>query len=279
MNDYMAEYAAMSKPELIAEATKLGLEIRGAEKQIPILQARVDDLKEIEEWGLGEPVLQANDTTRLHRLIQAHAEGRTYNWNDRHKLLPSELFWHAKSFVVKHDWYAAVGAQLSISDTELKLPFPLCCFEFRVSHKNVIVWCGALDNEWRAMCFIEGLSGDWYTGEELDKDTEHGKFCWEQIKAICVMLDAEVAVHEVIRAPHSLNIKRARTGKFPINEFHVVDLSRRHRVESGGGSTDRHVRLHFRRGHWRHLETHKTWIKWMLVGDPNLGFVDKRYSL
>jgi hypothetical protein len=33
------------------------------------------------------------------------------------------------------------------------------------------------------------------------------------------------------------------------------------------------------RGHWRHYERHKTWIKWTLVGDPDLGFVDKHYRL
>lgn len=37
--------------------------------------------------------------------------------------------------------------------------------------------------------------------------------------------------------------------------------------------------LHFRRGHWRHYGEYKTWIKWMLVGDPELGFVDKMYKL
>jgi hypothetical protein len=41
----------------------------------------------------------------------------------------------------------------------------------------------------------------------------------------------------------------------------------------------RKKRLHFRRGHWRHYETHKTWIKWMLVGDPDLGFIEKQYRL
>lgn len=37
--------------------------------------------------------------------------------------------------------------------------------------------------------------------------------------------------------------------------------------------------MHFRRGHWRHYQDHRTWIKWCLVGDPDLGFVDKHYKL
>jgi hypothetical protein len=36
-------------------------------------------------------------------------------------------------------------------------------------------------------------------------------------------------------------------------------------------------RLHLRRGHWRHFATYRTWIKWMMVGNPDLGFVDKEY--
>jgi hypothetical protein len=44
-------------------------------------------------------------------------------------------------------------------------------------------------------------------------------------------------------------------------------------------STHRSPRLHFRRRHWRHFVNHKTWIKWTLVGDPDLGFIDKDYRL
>jgi hypothetical protein len=93
-------------------------------------------------------------------------------------------------------------------------------------------------------------------------------------------LDAEVAVHSVVRAPHALNVKRKNEGKIPIFDHHIVKLSDRHRASAKRfGDTHKSPRLHFRRGHWRHFQTHKTWIKWMLVGDPELGFVDKEYRL
>jgi hypothetical protein len=38
-------------------------------------------------------------------------------------------------------------------------------------------------------------------------------------------------------------------------------------------------RLHFRRGHHRHYENYKLWIKWQLVGNPDIGFIDKDYKL
>ena len=50
-------------------------------------------------------------------------------------------------------------------------------------------------------------------------------------------------------------------------------------VEGPGTGTHRSPRLHFRRGHWRHYEDHKTWIRWQMVGNPDLGFVEKQYRL
>jgi hypothetical protein len=101
------------------------------------------------------------------------------------------------------------------------------------------------------------------------------------IRSICIALDAEVAVTEVIRAPHRLNHQREKQGKKPVLDHHVVNLARRSRVEPLPSAGDRearwHPRLHFRRGHWRHFEDHKTWVRWCLVGDPDLGFIDKEY--
>jgi hypothetical protein len=61
----------------------------------------------------------------------------------------------------------------------------------------------------------------------------------------------------------------------------MIDLAKRHRVAHvGGASSGRHKkRLHFCRGHWRHYEKSKTWIRWCLKGDPDLGFVDAEYKL
>lgn len=104
----------------------------------------------------------------------------------------------------------------------------------------------------------------------------------EQIKAVAVALDAEVASTEVIRAPHRSNHPPHDRARLPGYSFHIVNLARRQRAEPLERDDDapaHHLRLHFRRGHWRHYETHKTWIKWMLVGDPSLGFVDKEYRL
>jgi hypothetical protein len=156
-------------------------------------------------------------------------------------------------------------------------------FEFVISGLPVIVL--AMSEEItknakeRAVAFIEA-NGMWATlGAAESINHEKLVFAWEQVRAICIALDAEVAVTTVERAPLKLNEKRRQAGKEPLRDFNIVDLSRRHRVIGPGGHTGRKVRLHFRRGHWRHFEEHKTWIKWMLVGNPDLGFIGKRYSL
>ena len=100
--------------------------------------------------------------------------------------------------------------------------------------------------------------------------------------AICIALDAAIATTEVVRAPHKINRVREAKGRLPIFDFHSVRLTKRSRPMPLPVDPDRAItrrRLHFRRGHWRHFDDHKTWINWMLVGDPDLGFVDKNYRL
>ena len=99
------------------------------------------------------------------------------------------------------------------------------------------------------------------------------------IGAICI--SPEAAVHEVIRAPFRLNKKREHAGKLPILDHHTISLARRQRATPSPFEPGerRSPRLHWRRGHWRHFDNTRTWIKWMLVGDPDLGFVDKYYRL
>lgn len=66
----------------------------------------------------------------------------------------------------------------------------------------------------------------------------------------------------------------------PLYEYRVVRLNRKPRTQSLP-ATALHApkRLHFRRGHWRHYEGFKTWVRWCLVGNPDLGFIDKEYRI
>jgi hypothetical protein len=191
------------------------------------------------------------------------------------------------SFVVEHDWARAFeNAEDFTDDAPIRLPFPACLFEFAISGRRVAVMAHEFrDDQYRLMASVETPVGwaflNLYASPYI---APIRTLVQRQIRAICVALEAEIAETEVVRAPHKLNRAREKRGRQPINDYHVVRLARRSRVAPlpSSGSTEepaRRVRLHFRRGHWRHFETHKTWIKWTLVGDPDLGFIEKHYRL
>jgi hypothetical protein len=201
-------------------------------------------------------------------------------------------------FVVEHDWAAAFeGAQDYAGNDDWRLPYDLCCFEFRLSGRHVILTAMQTDDGPAIAGAVELRSRDnaWLVAgggvTAGNKAVPPVDGLWDlikyaavpQIKAICVALEAEVAETEVVRAPHRLNSKREREGKLPLFDHRVVRLGRRSKARplppSHQGEPGRGKRLHFRRGHWRHYQGHKTWIKWMLVGNPELGWIEKDYRL
>lgn len=210
------------------------------------------------------------------------------------------------AFVVEHDWNKAFAGAQDFHGGVVKLPYDSCVFEFRVS--GVRVLCATVQGEYddiQIRCFF-GVKGVWLSSSDYiwksdniqsvnDKSVKSGfvshrvsmaflKLLTEQIRVVCIMLDAEVATTELVRTPTNPQEKRRPSGKNIMKDYHVVSLSKRTRAAlpvgeefSRGSHTKR--RLHFRRGHWRHYADHKTWINWVLVGDPDLGFVDKHYKL
>jgi hypothetical protein len=131
------------------------------------------------------------------------------------------------------------------------------------------------------VAFIECPGGYWwYVPADATKEMPVLDFAWKQIRAISIALDAEVASHDVVRAPTALNERRQKKGELPLYDYRIIKLHGRIlRGHAPGTGSHRSPRLHFRRGHWRHYQAHKTWIRWTLVGDPELGFIDKAYRL
>jgi hypothetical protein len=207
-------------------------------------------------------------------------------------------------FLMTYDWAGAFAGDRDFDDrgSEFRLPAPNCCFDFYVSGNHVLALIsdqairadGSLvpfDGEGTDLFFlgIELKSRNWMVighGEKrdlnvLDGETRLFAFILKNIKAACISLEAGIAEAEVIRVPYKLNAARARRGKPPISDYHIINLRVRERVKPPDEPENHHrsPRLHFRRGHWRHFVSHKTWIKWTLVGDPDLGFIDKEYRL
>jgi hypothetical protein len=220
-----------------------------------------------------------------------------------------------QSFVVEHDWAKAFEGVKDFEGGDIMLPYEFTCFEFRISGLRVMACLGTTPNGIEGV-MITGINKRWYVNPHklvlingqlghLDVTFTHtDRFAkafldllGKQIRAVCIMLDAKVAVGERRNlAVGGLNKKRIKEGKAPLRDYHVVVLSKRLRSEGSRDSepTGVHRRLHWRRGHWRHFDTpggavryinndgitvSKTWINWQLVGDEMLGFVDKHYKL
>jgi hypothetical protein len=253
-------------------------------------------LEEVDAWMAGEPTLQRATGTVLHQLLQAWRD------NDLVKGPPEEAFDPAahfglllnhqfQIFVVEHDWAGAFATSNvfgQIGDQfQFRQPYEHCCFEYLVSGKRVC-FVVHFDGAYFRLALFVRLKVGWLQPPLNPRVTnwprmpELRALVGRQHQAIMVALDAALAETTIVRAPHQLNRAREKRGAPPVFDYHVVNLAHRSRPATLPPEQETNhngVRLHFRRGHWRHFEAFKTWINWTLVGDPDLGFIDKHYRL
>lgn len=260
---------------------------------------------ESRDWGSNPQIMRAHGSS-FHKFLEAyhardllyfpsHDRANAYAYFARQFVRPFQIF------VVQHDWAAAFrGAEISgdarKGEDDFRLPYPDCLFEFEISGKRFCISCRLPDAADGDECqqYDHIFAGLLHTTQGWMviplNDPKHYRavlpVVQPQVRAVCIALDAEIAASDVIRAPHKLNRAREKRGKPPLFDYHTVDLSRRRHVMRlppdravDDDAERRSVRLHFRRGHWRHFDNHKTWIKWTLVGDPDLGFIEKHYRL
>lgn len=280
---------------------ELSQSVRGNEARRRDAQERLDQLDRMRgaydetiEWAGSDLRLERPDAPRFRELRTAIAAGKNL-WYAPHEAggvtaaaeIEKEVFRYAETFIVEHDWAAAfIGTEMK--GAPFRLPYNVCAFEFQISGRTVIALATHLETD---VYFSPAISvnGGWLLPNfsirvDGSADRTHlqdlfGKI-GEQIRAVCVALDAEVAASSTVREPYSGDRKKNTFS--PMRSYHVISLARRHAralPPAASAATGRRMRFHFRRGHWRHFEDHKTWIKWMLVGDPDLGFVDKHYRL
>lgn len=266
---------------------------------------------EIEAWVKKPLVLEKAETSALHALrncitdrrlvstMECYAHVRKFSTQALGSL--TEVIDGSQAFVVQHNWAAAFTGAQDFDGDHFRLPSDVCAFEFRISGRRVVAFAFHTSEDEGSEIVMAAVIQDrdrWFEQGAIARYqgrawhlNHDGDIEWfgtlvsligDQIKAICVALEAEVAVTDTIRQPHKLVAARVREGKTPPADYSIVVLSRRARsvpLPSTDAEPKRRVRLHFRRGHWRHFATHKTWIRWMLVGDPDLGFIDKHYRL
>ncbi len=227
-------------------------------------------------------ILERNDCSRVHHLKDAARNGKLMG--DTHDVAGAANALNTSDepkhvFVVKHDWAKAFGDADGFDDS-FKLPYDVCAFEFRVGGRSLIAIAHYRDTDPVFAVFVQ-CGEYWICVGKTEMEMHLIQMVRNQLMATSIALDAEVATHTVERASHALNKKRIAAGKTPISDFHIVDLAKRHRIANPSNvmSEGTRKRLHFRRGHWRHYEASKTWIRWCLVGDPDLGFIHKEYTI
>lgn len=216
--------------------------------------------------------------------------------------------------LIEHDWTAAVDLnpddyKTYDSSIEIRLPSANCLFEFIVNGVHAI-WWRSYDMVMYAtkvgdgyLTYLSSIISD-PTSEHFSinfcdpqpmNDPEDGidatndsrnalaHYLDHQVASACVVLEAELAYRDVVRAPHKLNAARAKKGKLPLYSYHIIKLANRKRAaalpDAQSQESGRRLRMHFVRGHWRHFEQHKTWVKWHVRGDPDLGRIEKEYRL
>jgi hypothetical protein len=261
------------------EVKRVAAEERALSKEIDRKKRLLDAMGDLAKWQISAS-LERNDCSRLHKLKEAMPDGRVIDGakgNEVAAVSPA-VMGVEHTFVIQHNWAAAFEGAEGLDGDSYRLPYDVCAFEFRLGNRTVILTAAQSGDSQKFTSFIE--AGDFWYSPELPVPKLIA-WLWTQVRAICIALDADVATETVIRASCKLNEKRARTGKSPLPDYRVVDLARRHRIANpaAASGTGTRKRLHFRRGHWRHFETSKTWVKWCLVGNPDLGFIQKSYSL
>lgn len=267
-------------------------ELEGELEEMQRVGAAYDDLK---PWAASPRLERAEGS-----LWQECCSGPVMILDATGKRSAPELKHNSVAYVVEHDWAAALSKAEEFATGEYRLPHDHCCFEFQISGKRVCVAVSGTDGQAEIMCPLIKSAAGWaraftyhseasaWRAEDLERVEDELAavigIIASQIRAICVALEAEVVASDVVRVPHKLNSARAKIGLLPVYDYHILSLAHRKRAPlpiAGAmtGDEKRQKRMHFRRGHWRHFTDHKTWIKWMLVGNPDLGFIDKHYRL
>lgn len=303
-----ARLLAFLRAESFADAQKAKKQIRELDDELIDLHRQDAALKEMADWLHVEPMLQRPDGSALHKLREAcHARDilALFVKDKMPPFLKDALDDIEHSFVIEHNWASAFAGATDFEGGEVHLPYPVMAMEFQVSGKRIVVVLQEDERGTIALPYIK-LNAGWclvetfiyksgaMTPNTLVKFPEGAAVVRTMIKlidligsnirAVSISLEAEVAETMIVRVPHLLNRAREKRGKLPLSDYHVVSLARRTRYLPRGEplDPDREItrkRLHFRRGHTRHYPTFKIWIKWQLIGDPDLGFVDKHYKL
>ena len=282
-----------------------------------LASASLHDLLAWNELSPERLKIAKNEHTRSHKVIEAIVAGQCSDVKGNRSMRDYHPFTDAQFFVVKHDWAGVLGPAISdvmdsiekvdaynndnpatapmkilrtnVEGGSFKLPYPNCVFEFMVDERCMLLKVvqeqatGHVGDFLLTNLYVQ--AGDWWYvyGYDTLQSSKLFDLLWRQILAISVVLDSKVAETVVVNPNGALNKKRLKNKKPPLYSYHVVDLALRHRYMKTSLARPYQgvVRLHFRRAHDRTYEKSGETIRieWTLVGNPDLGFIDKHYRL
>lgn len=181
----------------------------------------------------------------------------------------TELLRDLKLFFVQHDWRAAF---VTVPEGDLRAPFPNCGFVFGVDGESFVVF--TMDD--MATVFVCKPAGPLMM--MLGKEDPIGKWLTEQVRCVLVALDAEVVSKRESATALVIDSRGARPQvmKRYVLTLHGRQVGTRSENPPSGRSSPC---LHVRRGHWKHQPYGKVWSPWTLVGDPDVGRIDKDYRI
>lgn len=292
------EYASKISQLKKVEFERISLEKKHAElkEKIDFIELKKQALTGMEQFFTKPFVLEYAQGSSIHKF---NASRRVFDSNV--KEVPAGNFStkaSEHSFVVRHNLAAAFAGVEGFDNGDIKLPYDECIFEFRISGRHVLFIVCALENgDFSAVPFFEHenvwvipklipivkLGKVQHKANSSAPNTYFEKlaeFCWGQVRAMCILLDAGICVEHRVEKNQPQK-KTINHGAMPMYSYSVVDLINRkpaskHRQNEIPAF---HKRLHFVRGHWRQLSEKKTWIKWHMRGDVDLGVIEKQYSL
>lgn len=292
-----------AKKQLLNHARDLNRKINAEAAELT--RQHLERRKEL-NWFAGEGiVLQKNDASRLHVVIEyfekLSEDKRATETPEEHAALNTVLdaLDQSQVFVVKHNWGDVFKEALQDVGKNYNLPYPHCVFEFMISGKPVVLYVTQpLPDSPVGFCAFTSLTNrehlnswamfpesEWIDHVFPENPEQETPFMMakRQVIAICVALNSTAATTEVTHQPVKVNEKRIINGKPIMKDFHVVDLSRRVHARVVGRPRSEYqgiIRAHLRRRHDRHYANGEVvTIDWMIVGNPDLGFVDHFYKL
>lgn len=264
--------------------------------RLKVSDAKAKICEDLLGWFSGGLKLERATNSAIHRFQEALNSRNVYSLDDNDPVAEPFDILSLHSFVVEHDLAGAFAKMENFESGDFELPYDATMFEFQLSGKRVMLVAARDKDVIWTLIYVE-TSGHWFCpsftyhfgtdlGQHDTGDAGIFKAIYDrlnpQIRAICIALDAKIATEEIVRAPIALNKSRVKAGKPPLVDYSIVKLMHRSKyepLENACAEDGPKRRLHFVRGHWRHFETHKTWIKWFLRGDPDLGFIEKEYRL